>query len=406
MTTEIHSAGFGADTAESLGWLAFADQLREASDWVEALPSSSDPIVRAQGIRYIGRVAIAALQHEVEYADPYFPKWFRCIDQVSNWGGPNVDNEYLSARVDPALQYHVHGDLSKSGGILLQTIQGIWHQPEDFLLLDDWSMEDFTPNSDGTIDIYFGGEPRSDVNWFRLDARAERLWLRQYGTQWEVQRTGRFSITCLSDSGPLTPEAPDPVDMTHRIERAADWMAGAVRHWPSSLEKRRETMAKNFMPTPQSNPQGGANIRYGLTLLELSADQGLYLEFEPPEADYWSLQLYDFPWWESLDARESTTSLNFDQIQVDDDGKVRLVVSETDPGVANWLDSSTAPKALVMYRCVWARKVPAVFSAVVDIRDLGRRLPADYPRVSAADRRELLHSRRRFADRWINGTVL
>lgn len=390
---------------EDRGWERFANSLRDASEWVKALPSCADPVIRAQGLRYIGRAAIAALNHEVEHADALFPKWFRCIDQVSNWGGPNVDNEYISAAVDPKLQYHVHGDLSNSGGILLQTIRGIWHQPTDFSILDDWTMDDFTLNSDGTIDIYFGGEPRADRNWFQLDPRAERLWLRQYGTQWDVHRTGRFSITRLDDGSQLTPEAPNPVDITRRIERAADWMGSAVRHWPESLENRRTSLSVNSLPTPRGSSQGASSIRYGLTLLDLAVDQGLYIEFEPPEADYWSLQLYDFPWWESLDARDSSTSLNCDQLQVDDDGKVRLVVSETDPGIANWLDSRTAPKALLIYRCVWARTVPETVSAVVDLRDLDQRLPSHYPRVSAEARNEQLRARRRAADRWINGTA-
>lgn len=391
---------------ESFGWDKFGNALRSASEWVESLPSCSDPVVLAQGMRYIGRAAIAALHHEVENVDPYFPKWFRCIDQVSNWGGPNVDNEYLSAAVDPKLGYHIHGDLTNSGGILLQTIRGIWHQPSEFSILDDWSIDDFTLNSDGTIDLYLGGERRTEGNWFPLHPDAERLWLRQYGTQWDVHRPGGFSITRLDDGDQLTPGPPSPEDMIRRIERAADWMGAAVKHWPESLEKRRTSLPTNFLPTPQVSSQGASSIRYGLTLLDLAADQGLYIEFEPPEADYWSLQLYDFPWWESLDARDSSTSLNCDQIRVDDDGKVRLVVSESDPGIVNWLDSRTAPKALLIYRCVWATKVPETDSEVVDLRDLGQRLPAQYPRVSAEARSELLRARRRAADRWINGTAL
>src|SRR4051794_21063984 len=79
----------------SASWDRFADELRSAAQWVEELEISADPVIRAQGARYVGRAAIAALYHEVEFADPLFPQWFRCIDQVNNWGGPNVDNEYL-----------------------------------------------------------------------------------------------------------------------------------------------------------------------------------------------------------------------------------------------------------------------------------------------------------------------
>jgi hypothetical protein len=39
-----------------------------------------DPFVRAQGLRYVGRMATAALQHEVEHADPRRERNWRPLD--------------------------------------------------------------------------------------------------------------------------------------------------------------------------------------------------------------------------------------------------------------------------------------------------------------------------------------
>lgn len=388
------------------GWSQFARALQQASTWVEELEICSDPIIRAQGLRYVGRCAIAALHHEVEYADPRFPKWFRCIDQVSNWGGPNVDNEYLSAAIDPTLTYRVHADLSHSAGIVLQTIKGIWHQPDGFSVLDDWSNNDLKTNDDGTLDIVLGGSRPHDGNWLPIHPEADRLWLRQYGVKWDEDSTSGFSISCIDSDGPLTPAQPEPAKIDDQIAHAAEWALSAVKHWPEALLKRSEALPTNHLPTPRTSPQGSSNIRYGLTLLDLTPSQGLYLEFEPPTARYWSIQLYDFPWWESLDARESFTTLNCDQIEVDDDGRVRLVIAENDPGVKNWIDSSTAPKALVIYRCVWAENVPDISNRVVELSDIDGCLPPGYPRISHEERRSLLTSRRRSADRWMNNTAL
>ncbi|WP_235736644.1 DUF1214 domain-containing protein [Nocardioides alcanivorans] len=298
-------------------------------------------MIRAQGVRYVGRAAIAALHHEVEYADPLFPQWFRCIDQVNNWGGPNVDNEYLSAAVDPSHAYHVHADLSRSAGLLLQSIRGIWHLPEGFAVLDDWSIDDFKLNDDGTLDLYLGGPERSDVNWFPLHPEAERLWVRQYGTAWDEHRVGGFSITRIDD-GPLTPAVLTNEKIAEQVDNAAEWLAGAVRHWPSSLLNRAHPLPVNSLPKPFVSSQGSAQISYAFTRLDLEGPQGLAIELDEPDARYWSFQLYSFPWWESLDARNGLTSLNHDQLVADPDGRVRVVVSVEDPGCAT--GSTAAPR--------------------------------------------------------------
>lgn len=387
-------------------WERFADELRASARWVEELEVSADPVVRAQGARYVGRAAIAALHHEVEFADPLFPQWFRCIDQTNNWGGPNVDNEYLSAAVDPSHAYHVHADVSRSAGLLLQSIRGIWHLPDQgFAVLDDWSSDDFKINDDGTLDLYFGGPERSDENWFPLHPEAERLWLRQYGTAWDEHRVGGFSITRIDD-GPLTPAVLTDEVIAKHVDNAADWLAGAVRHWPSVLLDRPKPLTVNRLAEPFTSNQGSAQISYALSRLDLDDAQCLVMELDEPDARYWSLQLYSFPWWESLDARNGLTSLNHDQLVADPDGRIRVVASVKDPGVRNWLDCSTSPQALLMMRCVWAKNPISPTSSLVALDDLTDGDPSLYGgRIDADQRRDQLDARSRDADRWIQSAV-
>ena len=42
---------------------------------------------------------VIGLQWAVEFADPDFPAFYRHDDDITKWGGPNVDNTYLRARV-------------------------------------------------------------------------------------------------------------------------------------------------------------------------------------------------------------------------------------------------------------------------------------------------------------------
>ena len=57
-----------------------------------------------------------------------------------------------------------------------------------------------------------------------------------------------------------------------------------------------------------------------------------------PDSRYWSFQLYNLAWFELVDPVDRQTSLSHEQVSIDGDGRVRVVVSHRDPGVANWLD--------------------------------------------------------------------
>ena len=57
----------------------------------------------------------------------------------------------------------------------------------------------------------------------------------------------------------------------------------------------------------------------------------------PATAPYQGIQLGSM-WYVSLDYINHQTSLTGDQARIDPDGQLRFVISERDPGVANWLE--------------------------------------------------------------------
>ena len=82
-------------------------------------------------------------------------------------------------------------------------------------------------------------------------------------------------------------------------------------------------------------------------------------------APYQGIQLGSM-WYVSLDYINHQTSLTADQARTDPDGRLRFVISERDPGVANWLERTGHRRGYVQIR--WQRLT----------RDLG---PADGPRA-------------------------
>ena len=69
-------------------------------------------------------------------------------------------------------------------------------------------------------------------------------------------------------------------------------------------------------------------------------------------APYQGIQLGSM-WYVSLDYINHQTSLTADQARTDPDGRLRFVISERDPGVANWLECTGHRRGYVQIR--WQR---------------------------------------------------
>jgi hypothetical protein len=70
------------------------------------------------------------------------------------------------------------------------------------------------------------------------------------------------------------------------------------------------------------------------------------------DAPYQGFQLGSM-WYISLDYINHQTSLTADQARVDPDGKIRYVVSERDPGLANWIERTGHRRGYLQIR--WQR---------------------------------------------------
>src|SRR5439155_225767 len=108
-----------------------------------------------------------------------------------------------------------------------------------------------------------------------------------------------------------------------------------------------------------------------------------------PEVDQqWDIQLYNRPWYEALDFRHRVTCLNHALAHRSDDGRVRIVIANRDPGCVNWLDTEGRTDVLATIRWWHPPTVPTVDHEVVALDSL-----ADLPPVDTAARRDELRRR-------------
>ena len=95
-TAEIHAAGDAYDA-----WLA---ALREAGEWIRSADAPGTALDRAEGVRYLTRLASTALSMFVENADPLHPALYVNADAHHKYGVDNPDNVYLRCAVIDVLE--------------------------------------------------------------------------------------------------------------------------------------------------------------------------------------------------------------------------------------------------------------------------------------------------------------
>src|SRR6185503_4633502 len=133
---------------------------------------------------------------------------------------------------------------------------------------------------------------------------------------------------------------------------------------------------------------------YHEAVFELADGEGLLVEARLPEgADYFSWSLTD-RMLVTLDWTHAQTSLNRSQGVVDADGVLRAVVSATDPGVANWMDTTGYRTGVVQCREIGSVEVPELTAQVVPLTSLRNHLPPGTAWVTPEERASALLTRR------------
>ena len=111
----------------------------------------------------------------------------------------------------------------------------------------------------------------------------------------------------------------------------------------------------NTMTPPRSTPGGLATQFSSAGHFDLAEDQAMIVTVPAAgaaTAPYQGIQLGSM-WYVSLDYISHQTSLTADQARIDPDGQLRFVISERDPGVANWLELTGHRRGYVQIR--WQR---------------------------------------------------
>jgi hypothetical protein len=376
-------------------WAALCARLALLGESLAGDRYPQDGAGRAEGFRHLARQAVLALQGELEHGDPRHPSFHRYEEPWAQWGGPNPDNVYTRAAIDPTATYRVWGDATGVRQAIVSLVEGDMHL-DHFGVYAERTLDQLTVGPDGTLELWISPDEQPG-NWLPTDPAARYLLIRQFQLDWERDAIARFSIERVDTRG-LTPPPPDPFAMAAALNRAAHWVERSLDYWSTYVDGSRQALPHNGFVPPSTPPGGAPNIAYGAGWWDLAPDEALLVTTDVPDADYWGWTIHTRFWLDSGEFADRSTSINAAQVHVDDDGRIRIAVAATDPGTANWIDVGGRPEGLLVYRYVGTRTRPVPTGETIPVGDVRSRMPAGHPVVGAEARREAL-ARRRVAAR-------
>ena len=179
-------------------------------------------------------------------------------------------------------------------------------------------------------------------------------------------------------------------------------MRDSVGFWWDIEEAGRNQGDNAFRPPVVRTDIGGASENVTVWgSWDLADDEALLIEFPVPPALYWSIS-FGNQWWETIDYAAYQSSLNGHQAYVGEDGTFVGVLSQRDPGIANWLSTGGIRRGAAIVRWVRSPEAPVPVTTVIPFAQVeaavaGRTAPCSPDERAATLAARKRGVRRRFA---------
>jgi hypothetical protein len=261
--------------------------------------------------------------------------------QFARQGLDNPDAVYLSAFLREGVEYVVRGRRGTSADLSFQVMGGAYTTDSAATSLLAFDDRELDLAADGTFEFTYVAEPG-----------AKTMIVREVFNDWDTEERGLLTIerpdTLGRPARPLTGDL-----LRKRYEVAARSLVGSIRTWFAFPQFFQYQEPVNTLTAPRSTPGGLASQRSSIGHYELAEDEALVVTVpECADCSYQAIQIGS-DWYASTDYETHQTSLTKAQAVTDPDGRMRFVISEGDPGVANWLETTGHRTGSMMLR--WQR---------------------------------------------------
>jgi hypothetical protein len=340
----------------------FAEAVGAAEKIITEAPHVQSEQDLVEGYDYLAGSIEASLRMAWAYQRD-FPFFVLSTGPYTKMGLDNPDALYFHSYLSDDAEYVVTGRRGTTRDLSFQILNGDYSPvdvPDSLTAFDDRRIE---ISSDGSYEIRFG-PGKSGPNYFTLGPGSAMLVVREVYSDWATEQRGTIRIRRTDRAG----QAPPPLTrdvLEKRYGVAGKLLLSRLRTFLAFPKWFYLNLPVNTLTEPRSTPGGLSTQFSSVGHYDLDDDVAMVVTVPKSDAPYQGIQLGSM-WYISLDYINHQTSLTADQARVDPDGKIRFVISERDPGVANWLERTGHRRGYVQIR--WQQLA----------RDLS---PADGPEV-------------------------
>lgn len=397
---------FGAspdDAALRSAWQQFCTRLQQAGERAFKDENPATPLQRADAFRFLTQNLGQAFDLALETRDTRYPALHAFCGPTRKLGGDAADLVYLQAWIDGESVYRISGNKG-TARFLNFTVQGprpgqqpgtgipSLHEPFGDLPEANLFGHQLLTEADGSFELYIGG-PQRPPNWLPTTPGSRKLFLRQGFDRWD-ERPAQLRIERVGMSQP--PRLPTPQIMADAMDWAGQFVTGLMRDWPDHPYRYSSAVdAVNVNRFASDAAADAADAKRGRAVAhlcwQLAPDEALIVEFDHHE-DFWMLT-NSGAFFNSMDYRYRPVSYTPSRTAIDQDGKVRLILSHDDCGYHNWLDTQGFVRGNLSYRALLSQAATSFATRLVKRAALAEALPADSATVTAEQRAAQLHAR-------------
>lgn len=342
-------------------WDDFCDTLKVAGRHIEAVDGPLSDLDRAEWYRFMTRLARSSMERLLENAEPTRPRlrdmvWRQSINVQT------VDQDHLMCQFDEARDYLITG----TRGTIPYFVMALCTCPAPAVPgAEDWAgqgvegLARFDPlnlkttgflhsgqmkiDADGSFEVVLSqNDPGEGRNWLKLTPDTNCILIRLV---WSDRLRETAPAMNIARADKAEPEPVTPALIADNLAWTAQAVLGyaeLVRNWwQGSQGNFAARLNRLDYSRAQYLSNGGVPDRHvAFGGWEKGKDEALVLEFTPPECEYWNFQLCNV-WQENLDTFEDGNGwINNYRHVAERDGRVRVVIAESDPGIGgNWINS-------------------------------------------------------------------
>jgi hypothetical protein len=378
----------------------FADAVVEAEKIIADAPHVRTEQDLIEGYDYLAGSIRASLMQAWAY-DRDFPYFAQSTGPYTKLGLDNPDTLYFHSYLRDDAEYLVTGRRGSTADLSFQVLNGDYTPvdvPDSLTAFDDRA---FDIDADGQFQIRLGPAPAGEReefgrNYFQIAPGSAMLIAREVYSDWSSEQRGVLRIQRTDRIG-LRPPPLTMDTLSRRYAVAGKILLSRLRTFLAFPEWFYLNLPVNTLTEPRRTPGGLATQYSSVGHYELDADTAMIITVPRSDAPYQGIQLGSL-WYISLDYINHQTSLTTDQARTDPDGLIRFVVSERDPGVANWLECTGHQRGYLQIR--WqrlARELTAADGPTVELVGVDQvvdRLPFPEPaRITPAQFRDRIAAR-------------